>query len=145
MELKELDYLLVPLGWPNQRKKRALEEISKRKINHIFILNGKDSEEDILYLGKILKGKEKIGFVTFPLHYLEYKEIIKKLQKIKKFPKGIKTENIRTEQTLKQFIYGVLGLIDEKLKIRKLDYQKNRNENKLISKIRGKLIHFLKH
>ncbi len=73
---RELDYLLIPTGWPYQRKKRALEEIKKRKIKNIFILNGKDSEEDILYLGKILKGGEKIGFVTFPLHYIEYTEIV---------------------------------------------------------------------
>lgn len=50
MKLKPLDYLLIPTGWEKQRKKRALEELSKRKIKNIFILNGDDSEEDILYL-----------------------------------------------------------------------------------------------
>ncbi len=78
---RELDYLLIPTGWEKQREKRALEELSKRKVKNIFILNGNDSEEDILYLGKILKGKEKIGIVTFPLHFQEYKELIKKAQK----------------------------------------------------------------
>ncbi|VVB82420.1 Uncharacterised protein [uncultured archaeon] len=131
-----LDYLLVPSNWKEQRRKRVIEELKKRKVKNIRILNGFDSEEDILYLGKKLKGKEKIGFVTFPLHYLEYKEIIKKAIKEKKFPKNVKIENIATEQKPKQFIYGVLGLLDEKLKRRKLDYFNNRLENPIVFHIR---------
>lgn len=130
-ENKSLDYLLVPTGWAKQRKQRTLEELAKRDVKNILILNGNDSEEDILYLGKKLKGKEKIGFVTFPLHYQEYKEIIKKAQEEGKFPKRIKTENISTEETPKQFIYGILGLTEEKLN-NKIDYSRNRHENKFI-------------
>lgn len=131
-----LDYLLIPTNWEKQRRKRVLEELKRRDIKNIIILNGFDSEDDILYLGKKLKGRERIGFVTFPLHYLEYKEIIKKAIKEGKFPNKIKIENIKTKQTTKQFIYGVFGLLDEKLKKRKLDYFQNRLENPLIFTIR---------
>jgi len=126
MKKRELDYLLIPTGWKKQRKKRALEELSKRKVKNILILNGNDSEEDILYLRKKLKGKEKIGFVTFPLHYQEYKEIIKKAQKEKKFPRNIKIENIATKETLKEFIYGILGLLEERMD-KEMNYVKESN------------------
>lgn len=135
MNLKPLDYLLIPTGWTRQRKKRALEELPKRKIKNILILNGNDSEEDILYLGKRLKGGEKIGFVTFPLHYQEYKELIKKAQKDKNFPKGIKTENIATEQTFKEFIYGILGLVEERTD-KKVNYTKEEHENYFVKKLK---------
>lgn len=144
VKLKPLDYLLVPTGWPHQRKKRAIEEIKKRKIKNIFLLNGKDSEEDILYLGKILKGKERIGFVTFPLHYQEYKELIRKAQKKKKFPEKVITENVKTEQTFKQFIYGILGLLEERLD-KEINYVSEEYKNPVIEKIKGAVIHFLKH
>lgn len=144
MKLKELDYLLIPTGWEKQRKQRALQELSKRDVKNILILNGNDSEEDILYLGKILKGKEKIGFVTFPLHYQEYKEIIQKAQKDRKFPKGTRIENIKTAQTPKQFIYGILGLIEERLD-KEVNYVNEENKNKFIGRIKGSIIHFLKH
>jgi len=132
---KELDYLLIPTGWRKQRQKRALEELSKRKIKNILILNGHDSEEDILYLGKKLKGGEKVGFVTFPLHYQEYKEIIKKAQKDGNFPKNIKIENISTKQTVKQFIYGILGLLEERAD-KKVNYVKDEHENYFVTKIK---------
>ena len=136
-ENKSLDYLLIPTGWEKQRKQRALEELAKRDVKNILILNGNDSEEDILYLGKKLKGKKKmkIGFDTFPLHYDEYKEIIKKAQKQGKFPKRVKIENVNTGQTAKEFIYGILGLTEEKLN-NKIDYEKNKQENYFIKKTR---------
>ena len=138
-KLPTLDYLLIPTGWDEQRKKRALKEEKARKIKNIFILNGCDSEEDILKLGKKLKGKEKIGIVTFPLHFQEYKEIIAKAQKQKKFPKEIEVENIKTEQTFKQTIYGILGLIEERMD-KKVNYVKEEHE----SEIKKKLKTFLK-
>jgi len=140
---KELDYLLIPTGWEKQRKKRALEELSQRKIKNILILNGNDSEEDILYLGKILKGKEKIGFVTFPLHFQEYKELISKAQKDKKIPRSIKTENISTKQTSRQFIYGILGLFEERID-KKINYAREENKNWFVEKIKSFVIKILK-
>lgn len=136
MKQKPLDYLLIPTGWTRQRKKRAIEELkSNRKIKNILILNGNDSEEDILYLGKLLKGKKRIGIVTFPLHYKEYKLIIKKAQKQKKFPKNIKVENIATKETLKEFIYGILGLLDEKMH-KEITHTNGRKKNLLKQSIK---------
>jgi hypothetical protein len=134
-KLPSLDYLLIPSGWGRQRKKRALEEIQKREIKNIFVLNGCDSEEDILYIGRKLKKGNRIGIVTFPLHYKEYTEIIKKAQKDKNFPKGIKVENIRTNQTVRQTIYGILGLIEERLD-KKVNYVKEEKTNFFIEKIK---------
>jgi hypothetical protein len=143
MKLPPLDYLLIPTGWKEQREKRANEEKSRRKIKRTLIMDGHDSEEDILYLGKKLKGKEKIGIVTFPFHYLEYKDLIRKAQKIGKFPKGIKLENIETKQTVKQFIYGILGLIEERLD-KEINYVKEENKNYYIEEIRYAVKSFLK-
>lgn len=131
MSKKELDYLLIPnsggeLG--KERKKRAIKEIGNREIGEVLILKGKDSEEDILYLGKILKKGNRIGFDTFPLHYEEYKIIIKKAVKQGKFPKGVKVENVKTGQNFKQSIYGFFGLEEEKFLHKKIDYMKNRDD-----------------
>ena len=132
MSKKKLDYVLIPDGdkeYKKEKLKKAREESKKRCIKKILILKGKDSEEDILYLGKILKKRDRIGFDTFPLHYKEYKVIIKKARKEGKFPKGIKIENIKTSQNLKQEIYGTLGLEEEKLLHKKIDYMENRKNN----------------
>ncbi len=146
MKKEALDYLLIPTGWKRQREKRALEELAKRKrkIKNILILNGNDSEEDILYLGKRLKKGERIGFVTFPLHYQEYKEIIKKAQKDGNFPKQIKTENIATKQTFKQFIYGTFGLLEERAD-KKVNYVREERKNYFIEKIKSFIIKILKN
>jgi hypothetical protein len=139
MSLKKkesLDYILIPTGWKKQRKLRTLKELERRNVKNILMLNGRDSEEDILYLGKKLKGNERIGIVTFPIHYYEYRIIIKKAEKNGKFPKGVKIENVRTKETPKQFIYGILGLLEEKLKRKEIDYKKNRLDNYLFLKIR---------
>ena len=131
MKKKRLDYLLIPNSSGKRKKNRinrAVEETGKRGIKNILLLDGKDSEEDILYLGKILKNKERIGFVTFPLHYKEYKIIIKKARRDGIFPKKIKIENIKTKQTEKDKIYGEIGILEEQIKQRKLTYRKERNE-----------------
>lgn len=91
-----------------------------------------------------MKGKEKIGFVTFPLHYQEYKELIKKAQRKKKFPNNVKTENIATNQTFKQFIYGTLGLIEERLD-KEINYVREENKNKFWKKIKDFVIKILKY
>lgn len=131
--MNDLDYLLIPTGWKRQRRKRALKELKKRDVKNILILNGNDSEEDILYLGKIVKSGSKIGIVTFHMHFLEYQEIIKKAQKQGKFPKKVEVENIKTRETFNQFVYGFLGLEEEKFCHKKITYSKNRKENFLVS------------
>lgn len=139
MPKKNLDYLLIPDGGGKYRKeklKRAKEESKRRRVKKILVMKGRDSEEDILYLGKILKKGDRIGFDTFPLHYKEYRVIIRKAKKEGKFPRGVKIENIKTGQNLKQEIYGVLGLEEEKLIHKKIDYMKNR-EDKFFQRIKN--------
>ena len=129
MPKRYLDYLLIPDSGgkiKKQRKKRAIEEIRNREIGEVIILKGKDSEEDVLYLGKIVKKGDRIGFDTFPFHFEKYKDLIKKAIEEDKFPQGVKIELVPTGQTFKEFIYGVLGLEEEKIFSRKLDYEKNR-------------------
>ncbi|HTZ41930.1 MAG TPA: hypothetical protein VMC07_01850 [Candidatus Omnitrophota bacterium] len=114
----KLDYIAIPKSIGRLRRdryRRAIAELQKREVDEIVIMRGKNSEEDILYLGKIVHEGDRIGIVTFPLHYKEYLNIIKKAQKERKFPKGIKTENLAVKQTPRRFIYGILGLAEEKL------------------------------
>jgi len=131
---KPLDYLFMPKSTGKIRKQR-LERIEKekkgRKIRKMCIMRGKDSEEDILRIGKRLKGGERIGIVTFPLHFKKYENIIKKAQKQGRFPRGIYIEGITTNQTFKELIYGILGLVEERLFDGKVDYQKNRKRKTL--------------
>lgn len=133
MHKKRLDYLAIPGGskgkLKKERIKEAKEEFKEREIDKVIILKGKDSEEDILYLGKLVQKGERVGFDTFPLHYKEYKVIIKKAKKQGRFPKGVKIENIKISQGFRWFIYGIFGLSEEKIKHRKLDYVKNRKDN----------------
>lgn len=133
-----LDYLAIPDSGKKVKKeriKKAIEEIHKRSVDKVLILKGKDSEEDILYLGRIVQKGDRVGFDTFPLHYKEYKEIIKKCKKQGSFPKGVKIENIKTSQPFKQFIYGELGLAEEKIKKEKIKFMKDRKE-KFLPKIK---------
>ena len=135
MSKKNLDYLVIPDSggrWEKQRLIRALKEKKNgRKIGEMCWMKGADSEEDILLLGKKVKPGDRIGFDTFPLHYLEYKELIKKAQGDGKFPKRVKIENLATEQGPKEWIYGTLGLLEEIFKRRKLAYKKYRDETYL--------------
>lgn len=58
---KKLDYLLIPDAskkCKKERKERAKKELNKRIIENVLIIKGRDSEEDILYLGKISKDLE---------------------------------------------------------------------------------------
>jgi len=141
---KSLDYLLIPDGSEKMREKRdyrVMEELARRRgnVKEIFLMDGKDSEEDVLYLGRMLKGGEKIGIVTFPEHYREYRELIRKAKRDKKFPRFVKVKEINTRKpgknlnekwyNIKEAIYGHLGLWEEKLKRRKLDYVENRKED----------------
>ncbi|MCK5624679.1 hypothetical protein KAI04_02460 [Candidatus Pacearchaeota archaeon] len=140
---KSLDYLLIPDGSEGLLKKRkqtTIKEFERREgnIKKVYIMKGKDSEEDILKLGKMLKGGERVGIVTFPEHYLEYRELIRKAKRDHRFPKFVKVKKVNTREpgkdfpekwyNLKESIYGHLGLWEEKLKKRKLDYVENRND-----------------
>ncbi len=128
---KRLDFLCIPNSsgkMKKQRMRRAKQEEKARKIGEVWIMKGKDSEEDILILGKKLKGGERIGIVTFPLHFKEYQDIIRRAKRQKKFPRGVKVEGILTSQTGREFVYGELGLEEEKIFEKKVDYAKNRKK-----------------
>lgn len=62
---------------------------------------------------------------------LEYKQLIKKAKRDKKFPRGVKIELIKTNQTIRQTVYGILGLSEEKIKQRELNYKRERKERYL--------------
>lgn len=132
-----LTYLAIPASGGKMKKmrnKRAIKEIHNRRVEKVLVLKGKDSEEDILYLGKVVQKGDHVGFDTFPLHFREYKRIIQKAIKENKFPRGVKIENVRTTQPIKLFIYGIFGYLEEFLK-RGVDYKKNRQE-KFLDKIK---------
>ncbi len=146
MHKKEpLDYILIPDcsgKIKKQRMKRAKEEMKEREVDEVLIMKGKDSNEDVLYLGKILREGEKIGIVTFPLHFKEYEDIIRKAKKEGKFPRRVKVEGILIQQTPKEFIYGELGLEEERIFEKKVDYEKKENNilhsiKKTVKKIIG--------
>lgn len=134
-----LDYIAIPNSsgkLKKEREKKAVREFRKRYVDKIIVLKGRDSEEDILYLGNIVKKGDRVGIDTFPLHFKEYKTIIKKAKKERKFPRGVKIENIKTSQDLKKSVYGFLGLWEERLKIGKVKYVKNRHD-KFWRKLKG--------
>ena len=142
---KRLDYLVIPNSGgeiQKERKERAKKEHKNRKIEKIIVLKGKDSEEDVLRLGKILKKGDRIGIDTFRLHFKEYLELIRKAKRDGKFSKGVKIENIKIHQNFHLFVYGILGYWEEKIKDRKLAYVKNRHEKILnfMKKIAHKII-----
>lgn len=99
------------------------------KPSEMGILDGIDSEEDVLYLGKMLKKGDCVNFDTFPLHYQEYKTLIDKAKRDDKFPKGVKVRNAETKQGRKEVVYGVIGWAEELLKRREMDYVKDRKKS----------------
>ena len=154
-----LEYLVIPTGWENPRIEKAKEELGKKnfdkviitgnapgwqhrnKIYHavrkygvprekIKILEGIDSEEDILYLGKILKSGDTIHFDTFPAHYEKYKQLIRKAKKDNLFPEGVNVEISKIKSGKKELAY-YLNTVEELLKTRKLDYKRNREPDKI--------------
>lgn len=140
---KRLDYLVIPDSSGKSKKQRseaALKAVKERDIGKTLILGGKNSEEDILYLGKIVEPGERIGFDTFSLHFREYKEIIKKAKKQGKFPRKVKIENISYPSSFKQIIYGILGLEEEKLMHKRIEYSDKTRRPSFIRNLVKKLL-----
>jgi len=98
------------------------------KPSEMRILDGIDSEEDILMLGKMLGKNDEVTFDTFPLHYAEYGALINKAKRDGKFPKGVRIRNAKTRQGIKEIVYGVFGLGEEIFSRRKLFYVKDREK-----------------
>ena len=106
------------------------------KPSHIKILRGLDSEEDILYLGEIVKPGDTIYFDTFPLHFKEYTTLVKKAQRDGKFPENVDLRNEKIPQGKTEIAYGIMGWLEEVVKRRPLSYKKNR-ESGLLDKVKG--------
>lgn len=102
----------------------------------VRLLHGRDSEEDILYLGRMVKPGDTIYFDTFPLHFQEYKTLIKKAQRDKKFSENVTLRNARIPQGRTEIAYGLMGWLEEVFKRRPLDYKKNR-ESDALDKFKG--------
>ena len=98
------------------------------KPSKMGILDGVDSEEDVLMLGKMLKKGDEVTFDTFPLHYAEYRTLINKAKRDDQFPKGVRIRNAKTRQGIKEVLYGIAGWGEELLSRRKLDYVKDREK-----------------
>ncbi len=117
--------------WSHRQKiYRAMRKYGLDK-EEIKIVDGIDSEEDILDFGKFLKKGDTVYFDTFPLHCREYKTLINKAIRDGVFPKGVKIKNAKIHQGPKEIVYGVAGWMEELLKRRKLDYKENRKEEGL--------------
>lgn len=101
------------------------------KPGQVRLLRGMDSEEDILYLGEMVRKGDTVYFDTFPLHYQEYKTLIKKAQRDGTFPKGVILRNAKIPQGRTEAIYGTLGWLEEVFKRRPLTYKKNRESESL--------------
>jgi hypothetical protein len=114
------------------------------KPNQMRVLDGIDSEEDILYLGNFVMPGDTLSFDTFPLHFHEYKLLIDKAIRDGKFPKGVKLKNLKINQGLKETIYGAAGWAEELTKRRKIDYKKNRPPEKYLTKAKEWVKSFLR-
>lgn len=116
-------------GYHREKIYKAMRSYGVRPAE-MKILDGIDSEEDVLYLGKILNKGDEVAFDTFPLHYAEYKTLINKAKRDGEFPKGIKIRNVKTRQGIKETLYGIAGWGEELFKRGGVEYVKDRKEGK---------------
>ncbi|MCF7910631.1 hypothetical protein K9L16_03090 [Candidatus Pacearchaeota archaeon] len=131
---KGLEILAIPGGeskWRQPRLIAAVKERRNKKFDKIYEMQGIDSEEDILLLGERLNSGDRVTFDTFPTHYKEYLELANKAQRDGKFPKEVKLRNLKINEDSQSKLYGILGLLEEKIKRRPLAYVKDRKENYL--------------
>ena len=106
------------------------------KPGQIRTLHGIDSEEDILYLGQMVHPGDTVYFDTFPLHFQEYKTLVKKAQRDGKFPKDVTLKNASIPQGKTEIAYGTMGWLEELLKRRPLEY-KDKRESAALDKVKG--------
>lgn len=89
------------------------------KPSEIKIENkSKNTLENAIYSLNKLKGLKRIGIVSYPEHLKRFEYIINKAKKEGLVDEDIKIIKIPTKQTLKEGIYGVLGNIKEKYKLK---------------------------
>jgi len=112
------------------------------KPSHVRLLKGKDSEEDILYLGQMVHSGDTIYFDTFPLHFKEYQTLVKKAQRDGKFPKNVSLRNAKIPQGKTEVAYGLMGWMEEVFKRRPLSYKSER-ENSFLDGVKGVVKKFI--
>ena len=77
-----------------------------------------DTLENTLYSLKKLKGMKNIGVVSYPQHLKRFEHIINKAKEENLIPNNLKVTFIPTDETSKEKIYGSLGLLKEKYRLR---------------------------
>jgi len=77
-----------------------------------------DTLENTLYSLKKLKGMKNIGIVSYPQHLKRFKYIINKAKEENLVPHNLKVSYIPTKETPKDKMYGFLGLLKEKYRLR---------------------------
>lgn len=134
---EETDYYLIsghlnkgePIGKQSSatiyRGLRETEEMRKYGVNpkvkaSKIHIEGKsrDTLENALYSFSKLKGKKVVGIVSYPLHLKRFKEIIDKAKEENRISKDIKIVYLPTKETFNEKLYGILGLVKEKYRLR---------------------------
>lgn len=97
---------------------RELRRYGIKPSQMIIESRAKDSLDNVIYsLGK-LKGLKSIGIVSYPEHLKRFEYIINKAKKEGIVNKDIEIVKIPTKENLKEKVYGVLGNIKERYKLR---------------------------
>ena len=97
---------------------------------------GKRHAEILSLLGEMVKPGDTVYFDTFPLHFQEYRTLIRKAQRDHKFPENVNLRNAPIPQGRFEITYGLLGWLEEVFKRRPLSYKRNR-ESDLLDRIKG--------
>jgi len=79
----------------------------------------KNTLENALYSLKKLRGFKDIGIVSYPEHLERFEYIVKKAKEGGEIPKDVTIHQIKTKQTLQEWIYGTLANIKERYRLRK--------------------------
>lgn len=130
----------------NQQTATIYRELRKKGITpeHMKI-EGKshDSLENALYSFEKLEGMKNIGISSYPMHLKRYKEIVKEMKKEGMISKDVHVTYIPTKESFNEKVYGILGLIKEKYRLRHgiKEAQKNKTGwfGNLIKKVVSKL------
>jgi vancomycin permeability regulator SanA len=83
-------------------------------------VEGKSSDtlENAIYSLENLRENERVGIVSYPKHLERFRYIVEKMREEGKISKGVKIEYIPTDQTFKQWAYGMVANIKERGRLR---------------------------
>jgi len=106
---------------PESERANIYRELRRHGIKPSQIkIEGKSSDtlENVIYSLKKFKDFKKIGIVSYPQHLNRFEYIINKAKEEGIINKDVEIEKIPTKQTAKQFIYGILGNVKERYRLR---------------------------